>query len=50
MSKDDLGGRTGIAPSGGTFGTYLSVLKRNGLADIQGDQVRASDTLFLSDR
>jgi hypothetical protein len=28
--------------------TYLSTLRRNGLADITGDTVRANDVLFLA--
>lgn len=27
--------------------TYLSDLRRNGLADVEGGEVRASDTLFV---
>ncbi len=34
--------------TGGTFNTYLSTLRRNGLADITGDTVRANDVLFLA--
>lgn len=36
ISRDLLGHRTGIEPSGGTFGTYLSLLKTNGLVATEG--------------
>ncbi len=48
MSRDELGERTGFTASGGTFGTYLGVLRRNGLAEITGDGVRAGEALFLN--
>lgn len=47
LTRDELGARTGIVPTGGTFGTYLSVLRRNGLIEVDGDRVRASATLFM---
>ncbi len=28
--------------------TYLATLRRNGLVEVDGDEIRASDTLFLS--
>lgn len=48
-SRADLAAEAELEPSGGTFGTYLSTLRRNGLADVTGDRVTASDTLFLAD-
>lgn len=48
LTREELGARTGITSSGGTFGTYLGMLRRNGLIDVAGDQVRASETLFLA--
>jgi len=48
VTREELADRTGFTVSGGTFGTYLGVLRRNGLADVSGNEVRASDTLFLS--
>jgi len=48
MSRDDLGEVTGFTTSGGTFGTYLGVLRRNGLVDVDGSEVRASETLFIA--
>lgn len=50
MTRHDLGERTGITATGGTFGTYLGILRRNGLVEVQGDEVRASDTLFITGR
>jgi hypothetical protein len=40
--------RAEFTVSGGTFGTYLGMLRRNGLVEVDGDQVRVSETLFLS--
>jgi hypothetical protein len=48
LSREELGQRTSFTHTGGTFGTYLGVLRRNGLAEIEGDEVRASETLFLA--
>lgn len=47
MSRSVLGELSGFTSSGGTFQTYLGVLRRNGLADVRGDVVSASPTLFL---
>jgi len=44
----ELAHRAGYEISGGTFNTYLSTLRRNGLADTTGDTVRANDVLFLA--
>jgi hypothetical protein len=49
LSRDELGERTGFAPSGGTFGTYLGSLRRNGLIEETNGEVRASDTLFIAE-
>jgi hypothetical protein len=48
MSRGALGAHSGFAASGGTFRTYLGVLVRNGLAETDGDEVRASSALFLA--
>lgn len=37
-----------MAADGGTFGTYLSTLRRNGLADVDGSRVRAGGALYLA--
>jgi uncharacterized protein len=47
IARERLGEVTGFTASGGTFGTYLGVLKRNGLVEVRGQEVRASDTLFI---
>jgi hypothetical protein len=47
MSRDELGEQTGFTSSGGTFGTYLGVLRRNGLVEVTSEGVRASQTLFM---
>lgn len=36
----------GFTPSGGAFGAYLRTLRRNGLAEGDGDGVRAGANLF----
>ncbi len=48
LSKEDLAERVEMTASGGTFTTYLSTLRRNGLVDVDSGMVRASDTLFLA--
>jgi hypothetical protein len=47
ISKDELGERLGMEPSGGTFNTYVSTLRRNGLAEVQGGEVCAGEALFV---
>jgi hypothetical protein len=42
-----LAQQAGYEVSGGTFGTYLGTLRRNDLVEVSGDNVRASETLFL---
>ncbi len=46
MSRTELGERSGYSADGGTFGTYLSTLRRNDLAVVAKDSVVASETLF----
>jgi hypothetical protein len=48
LARGELGARTGYAAIGGTFSTYLATLRRNGLIEVMGDQVRASRTRFLA--
>ncbi len=48
VTRVQLGTLAGYTASGGTFGAYLSTLRRNGLVEVDGDEVRASETLFLS--
>jgi hypothetical protein len=47
VSRAELAEAVEMAPSGGTFSTYLSVLRSNGLVEVNGQDVRASQTLFL---
>ena len=47
LARGALGDWAGFTAGGGTFSTYLGTLRRNGLIEVQGDQVRASETLFV---
>lgn len=47
VTRTDLAAAVEMAETGGTFATYLSTLRRNGLADVTASDARASDTLFL---
>lgn len=49
INKESLGEETGFTTSGGTFNTYISELRRNGLIKIEGSIIRASKELFLED-
>ena len=44
--RANLADRLNMAASGGTFLTYLSRLKSNGLVTVQGRKIRASEALF----
>jgi hypothetical protein len=46
LTKEALGRESGYESSGGTFGNYLSTLRRNDLAVVEGDLVRAHEGLF----
>lgn len=46
-SREQLAAEIGMTATGGTFHTYLSTLRRNGLIDINGGTVTASSSLFL---
>lgn len=46
MSKVELGDLTGYTSTGGTFANYLGTLRRNDLAHVEDNEVRASDSLF----
>lgn len=50
MSREQLGYDAGYTASGGTFGNYLSTLRNNGLIVVEGQRVRASETLFMDVR
>lgn len=47
ISKEELGQRTAMSSVSGTFGTYLSLLRRTGLVATDGNAVRASPNLFV---
>jgi len=46
ITREELGERSGFTVSGGTFSDYLSQLRRNGLVEVNGDDVRATEVLF----
>ena len=46
VSRDHLGELVGMSSSSGSFGTYLSTLKRNGLIKTEGRDIKAADELF----
>ncbi len=46
ISKEELGGSTGFIYSSGTFGSYLSKLRKNGLIKIEGQYIQAAEELF----
>ena len=45
-TKDEVGDNTGFEPTGGTFNTYISELKRNGLIEVNGNRLKISDEFF----
>jgi uncharacterized protein len=46
LSKSELGAEAGINHTSGSFSTYMATLKRNGLIQVSGQAVKASDELF----
>jgi hypothetical protein len=46
LDKAALGGLAGMSHTSGSFGTYLSTLKRNGLISVQSGRIKASDDLM----
>ena len=48
IDKSELGERTDMSYNSGTFGTYLSLLRRNGLVEVAGTHVRANPNLFVA--
>jgi len=46
ISREELGELTGFTPSGGTFTTYLGILRRNGLVKWDGPMVRPLPILW----
>lgn len=47
LTKKELGIKTGLSYTSGTFGKYYRLLKDNGLIDVNGQQITASESLFL---
>lgn len=47
VTRETLGTLSGVAHTGGTFSTYLSALRRNGLIEEDGPRVRAGPALYL---
>lgn len=47
MDRANLADKVGMVATGGTFQTYLSRLKSNGLVEIIGRKVKVSTTLFI---
>jgi uncharacterized protein len=47
-TRAELASAAGLEEKGGTFGSYLSSLRSNGLADVTGSTVRAADVFFLT--
>ncbi len=46
LSREELGTRADIEMSGGTFGTYLGILRRNALVEEQNGTVRAAEIVI----
>jgi len=47
IAKVALGERTEMSPGSGTFGTYMSMLRRNGLAEVTGAFIKANPNLYV---
>ena len=47
LSREEIGQQTGLTPRGGAFGRYVSILRNNGLIEVEGRMIKASNTLFL---
>lgn len=45
ITRDELAEAIGITRSGGTFGTYLSRIRSNGLIEEAGESIRPSSVL-----
>jgi len=46
VTKEELGIRAELTSSAGTFSNYLSLLRRNGLVEIRGQEVKATEVIF----
>lgn len=47
IDRANLADRVNMTATGGTFANYLSLLKTNGLIEVQGRKIKASETLFI---
>lgn len=46
--REELGERTGLIPTTGTFGTYISILRSNNLIEIDSEgNIKASENLYI---
>ncbi len=50
IDKAELGERTDMSYNSGTFGTYLSLLRRNGLVEVTGTYVKANPNIFVASK
>lgn len=48
VTKAEIAEAAGMEVASGTFSTYLSTLRRNGLVEQDGDGLRAAEVLFLN--
>jgi hypothetical protein len=48
ITRSELAAMADLEQTGGTFGTYLGDLRRNGLAEETGDGIRAAEVFFLA--
>jgi archaellum component FlaC len=46
MTKEEIGYEVGFEPTGGTFNTYISELRRNNLIQVEGNKVIISEEFF----
>lgn len=46
IDREELGEETGFTPSGGTFGAYISKLRKNSLIEVNGSMIKASSEFF----
>ena len=49
MDRANLADRVGMTATGGTFQTYLSRLKSNGLIEVAGRKITLTEILFSDD-
>ncbi len=47
VTREEIAYKTALTPRGGAFGRYLSILRNNGLIVVEGNRIKASETLFL---